>query len=207
MDERIGIVRMPMGNLQSAWNAVYELGFDPIFLGPEDSFDEVSHLIVPGDGNFRAVMEHLEKEGVADRIRDFASSGRPVLGICVGMQILADEGTESGTMRGLGLVPGRVEKMVTPGLRLPHMGWNTMHVRHDHPVFEGLKPDRDFYFVHSYAFVPEREADRLAETDYGARFACVVGHENVVGFQFHPEKSQINGLKLVENFLNWDGQC
>lgn len=209
MTERIGLIRMPMGNLQSAWNAVYQLGFDPVFLEPGGGVDDdVSHLIVPGDGNFRAVMAHLDAVGVSDYIRRFAASGRPTLGICVGMQILASEGTESGRTAGLGLIEGVVKRM-EPGadLRLPHIGWNALHIRHKHAVFDGIKPDRDMYFVHSYAFAPAHAGDCLATTDYGSEFASVVGRKNVLGFQFHPEKSQINGLKLLENFCHWDGVC
>ena len=147
MGAEIGILRMPMGNLQSAWNAVYELGFDPVFLDADGDFDSVSHLIVPGDGNFRAVMQHLESSGATTAIREFAASGRPVLGICSGMQVLADKGLESGGTPGLGLVPGTVQIMTPEGnLRLPHIGWNSAEVRIDHPVFEGLKPNRDFYY-------------------------------------------------------------
>lgn len=208
MTDRIGLIRMPIGNLQSAWNAVYELGFDPVFLGPEDDDDDVSHLIVPGDGNFRAVMTHLDAVGFSDRIRRFAASGRPTLGICVGMQILATEGTESGQTAGLGLIEGKVMRMQPQGdLRLPHIGWNTVHMRSQHPVLLGLKPDRDMYFVHSFAFVPAHDNDCLATTDYGGSFASIVGRGNVLGFQFHPEKSQINGLKLIDNFCRWDGTC
>ncbi len=208
MKDRIGLIRMPMGNLQSAWNAVYQLGFDPVFLGPDDNDDDVSHLIVPGDGNFRAVMEHLDSTGVSDRIRRFAVSGRPTLGICVGMQVLATEGTESGSTAGLGLIDGIVVRMA-PGsdLRLPHIGWNALHLRRNHAVFDGIKPDRDMYFVHSFAFSPTHISDCLATTDYGNEFVSIVGRDNVLGFQFHPEKSQINGLRLVENFCRWDGTC
>jgi glutamine amidotransferase len=207
MNNRIGLIRLPIGNLQSAWNAVYQLGFDPVFLGPDDGDDDVSHLIVPGDGNFRAVMMHLDAVGVSDRIRRFAASGRPTLGICVGMQILATQGNESGDTAGLGLIDGVVKKMEPSNLRLPHIGWNTLHIRRQHAVFDGIKADRDMYFVHSYAFAPTHSEDCLATTDYGIEFASIVGRGNVLGFQFHPEKSQSNGLKLIENFLHWDGTC
>lgn len=208
MTRRIGLVRMPIGNLQSAWNALYELGFDPVYLDAASDYDSISHLIVPGDGNFRAVMQHIDVVQLGSCIRGFAASGRPTLGICVGMQILATRGTESAETSGLGLIEGVVQRMEPAGrVRLPHIGWNSVSVVRDHPVFAGLKRERDFYFVHSFAFAPTHGADCLATTDYGGTFASVVGRSNVLGFQFHPEKSQINGLKLIENFCNWDGKC
>jgi glutamine amidotransferase len=204
----IGLLKMPIANLQSAWNALYENGHDPVLVDEGSDFTELTHLIVPGVGNFRAVMENLNERGLPTKIRAFADSKRPLLGICVGMQLLASWGTEGNLTEGLNLVPGKVVKLVENGdLRLPHVGWNTVSLRRDHPVFEGVKPQRDFYFVHSYGFVTENDSDWLGETTYGRPFACVVGRDNILGFQFHPEKSQINGIKLLDNFCNWDGRC
>jgi imidazole glycerol-phosphate synthase subunit HisH len=204
----IGLLKMPIANLKSAWNALYENGIDPILVDELSDFDELTHLIVPGVGNFRAVMENLNQRGLPAKIRAFADSKRPLLGICVGMQLLATWGTESEMTQGLNLVPGKVVKLVENGeLRLPHVGWNTVSLRRNHPVFEGVKPNRDFYFVHSYGFVPDNDDDWLGETTYGRPFASVVARNNVVGFQFHPEKSQTNGIKLLENFCHWDGRC
>jgi glutamine amidotransferase len=205
----IGILRMPICNLQSVWNAVYgQLGLDPVMVDSASNTDDLTHLIVPGVGNFRAVMRHLEEQGLADRIRAFAATGRPLLGICAGMQLLATAGTEGGETEGLNLVPGKVVRLPDDKeFRLPHVGWNTVIVRHSHPVFHGLKRERDFYFVHSYAMITDEETDWLASTDYGKPFACIVGRANVIGFQFHPEKSQVNGLRLLENFCQWDGKC
>jgi glutamine amidotransferase len=205
---RIGILRMPIGNLQSAWNALCENGFDPQWADEHTGFDALTHLVMPGVGNFRAVMQQLEARGLPARVAAFAASGRPLLGICVGMQLLSDAGTEGGETSGLGLVAGRVERLpATGGLRLPHVGWSTVTIRRPHPLFEGIKDARDFYFVHAYALRPARDEDWLGETAYGAPFASVVGCGNVVGVQFHPEKSQINGLRLLENFGRWDGRC
>jgi glutamine amidotransferase len=204
----VGIMKMPIGNLQSAWNALCELGFDPLWLDASSDYDCVTHLIAPGVGNFSAVMRHLVDQGLAARIRDFALSGRPTLGICVGMQLLADGSTEGGETQGLGLVHGHVDRMAVGGaLRLPHVGWNSVEIRRHHPVFEGLKSGCDFYFVHSYAMKVAETADRLGETTYGPTFDSIVGNRNVVGFQFHPEKSQKNGLLLLGNFCHWDGRC
>ena len=204
----IGLLRMPIGNLQSAWNALYELGFDPAFVDEDSDFDDFSHLIVPGVGNYKAVMAHLEAKGLPDKIRAFAASGRPTLGICVGMQLLATTGTESGDTEGLGFIPARVERLQGgPGMPLPHVGWSTVALTRPHPVTENLKQGRDFYFVHSYAMQCDDPVDCIGVTNYGTDFGSIVGRDNVVGFQFHPEKSQANGLKLLENFCHWDGTC
>lgn len=204
----IGILDNRMGNLRSVWNAVDELGFDPALVDDRVTLDELTHLIIPGVGHFRSAMQNLQETGRASTIRKFAASGRPVLGICLGMQLLASRGTEGGDLEGLGLIPGVVVKLPAgPGLRLPHVGWNTVHVRREHPVFRGLKPNRDFYFVHSYALRCDDEGDWLGETEYGDVFTCIAGRDNVIGFQFHPEKSQVSGILLLKNFCRWNGRC
>lgn len=204
----IGILRMPMGNLRSVYNAVFQNGFDPLFVEPGQNFDDLTHLIVPGVGNFRAVMEYLEDQGISARIRNFSASGRPLLGICAGMQALAELGAESGQTLGLGLVQGRVERLEeSEELLLPHVGWSGVKFCFPHPVTDGVKPGRDFYFVHSYAIQHAPSEERLGESHYGVPFSSIVARGNVVGFQFHPEKSQTNGLKLIENFCRWDGRC
>jgi glutamine amidotransferase len=206
VEPAIGILKMDMGNLRSAYNAVYECGFDPVFVESAEEFGGLTHLIVPGDGNFRAVMSNLETAGLAQGIRAFAESGRPLLGICSGMQLLAERGTESGETPGLGLIHGTVERLPEDQL-LPHVGWSEVELRLKHPVTDGIKPGRDFYFVHSYAIQDADPEEVLGEAEYGAVFAAMVARENIVGFQFHPEKSQANGLRLIENFCNWDGRC
>lgn len=205
-DPDIGILKMPMGNLRSAYNAVYQCGFDPLYVDGSDDWDALSHLIVPGVGNFKAVMAHLAEDGLVARLKAFAASGRPLLGICAGMQLLAERGTESGETPGLGLVHGVVDRF-PEGLVLPHVGWSSVEFRFRHPVSEGVKAGRDFYFVHSYALRSDRPDEALGTSEYGTPFVSVVARGNVVGFQFHPEKSQANGLKLIENFCGWDGQC
>jgi glutamine amidotransferase len=197
---------MPIGNLRSVFNAVYENGFDPVFVDQKSDFDALTHLIVPGVGNFRAVMRHLEEHRLSDRVRSFARSGRPLLGICAGMQLFAERGTESGETAGIGLIHGGVDRLPEDQV-LPHVGWSEVELRFHHPVVEGVKPGRDFYFVHSYALQDGRPEEVLGETEYGVRFASMVARDNIVGFQFHPEKSQANGLKLLENFCNWNGHC
>jgi glutamine amidotransferase len=209
MRQEIGLLKSPIGNLQSAYNALYQLGLDPVWIDENfRSDDDLTHLIVPGVGHFGAVMAYFNERGFSDRIRSFAATGRPLLGICVGMQVLATTGTEGGETPGIGLIDARVERLPEEnGLTLPHVGWNNVALSVDHPVFADIKPNRDFYFVHSYGVTTASEADSLGTTVYGRRFASIIGRDNVLGFQFHPEKSQTNGLKLLENFCLWDGRC
>lgn len=203
----IGIVDVGIGNLGSLKNALYCQGWDSTFVSTPEDFDGLTHLILPGVGAFSAAVKRLQDAQLMDQIRDFADKGHPVLGICLGMQLLADRGTEGGDESGLGLVTGRVVPMVAQGLRLPHVGWNSVKHVKKHPLFEGIRNDIDFYFVHSYRFVADQKNTVLSETDYGESFPSIVGRANIIGVQFHPEKSQVNGLRLLDNFCLWDGKC
>jgi glutamine amidotransferase len=203
----IGILDIGMGNLTSVANAVYQNGFDPVVLASARNFDDLTHLILPGVGNFSAAAPELESRQFRQAILDFVASGRPLLGACLGMQLLMSSSEEGGENLGLDLIPGKVIRLVGEGLRVPHVGWNILNVNRQHPIFEGIKSGRDFYFVHSYSVICENEMDRLAHTEYGGAVTAVVGRGNVVGVQFHPEKSQVNGLCLIENFCRWNGKC
>ncbi len=206
--QMIGILNVGLGNLRSVENAVYQSGFDPLVVEDASAFDDLTHLIVPGVGNFGAAMPEIDRRGLRKPILDFVGSGRPLLGACLGMQLLMAVGEEGGIHEGLRLIDGRVVRMTPPpGFRVPHVGWNVVDVRRVHPVFDGIKNGRDFYFVHSYVACCVHEEDVLGVTDHGGSITAVIGRKNVIGFQFHPEKSQINGLRLVENFCRWDGQC
>lgn len=204
----IGILDLGIGNLRSLSNAIHQSGFDFRIIENEKSFADLTHLIIPGVGHFRAAMSVIEQRNLRGPIHDFVATKRPLLGVCLGMQLLAAKGTEGGESAGIGLIPGTV-KVITPGVdfRIPHIGWNVLKVKRPHAVFQGLKNERDFYFVHSFAMVCDAGEDVLGETDYGGPVTAVVGRANVVGFQFHPEKSEVNGLKLLENFCSWDGAC
>lgn len=205
----IGILDIDMGNLRSVSKAVDALGYDLVLVGAPAQLADVSHLIIPGVGSYRTAMDHIDARGLRAPIRALATGGKPVLGICLGMQLLSTSGEEGGASEGLCLVPGNVKRMrVEPELLLPHVGWNTTRLRAaTHPVFRGVKDGRDFYFVHSYEFHCDDGADALATSDYGRPFNAIVGRGNVIGFQFHPEKSQANGLKLLDNFCAWNGAC
>lgn len=204
----IAILNIGMGNLRSVENAVYQNGFDPVVVNDTKMLDDFTHLIIPGVGNFGAAMPEIERRGLRLPILDFVASGRPLLGACLGMQLMMTIGEEGGMNQGLGLIPGKVSRLQPEGrLRVPHVGWNLLEIQRPHPVFEGIKKGRDFYFVHSYATQCNSPEDVLGTTDYGGKVTAVIGRANVIGFQFHPEKSQVNGLKLIENFCLWDGKC
>ncbi|MHB1204289.1 MAG: imidazole glycerol phosphate synthase subunit HisH [Rhodospirillaceae bacterium] len=204
----IGILDLGMGNLRSLSNAIQHNGFDVQVTEDQAPFDDFTHLIIPGVGHFRAAMAAVTERDLRPHIRAFAATGKPVLGVCLGMQLLSATGTEGGESEGLGLIAGTVRRLdLGPEYRVPHVGWNSLSLTRAHPVYEGLKADRDFYFVHSFAVVCDRAEDVLGETDYGGPVTAAVGHATVVGFQFHPEKSEANGLKLLENFCLWDGRC
>lgn len=204
----IGILDIGMGNLRSVQNAVYQNGFDPVIVNAAANFDELSHLILPGVGNFSAAVPEIAGRHLKQPILDFVASGRPLLGTCLGMQLLMSISEEGGVNDGLGLIAGKVTRLkIGEGLRIPHVGWNILNVARQHPIFLGIKSGRDFYFVHSYEVICDEDTDVLATTEYGDAVTAVIGRANVVGVQFHPEKSQVNGLRLIENFCKWDGKC
>lgn len=205
---RIGILNLEMGNLRSVSNAVYSLGWDPELVEAREALDDLTHLVIPGVGAFHTAMRRMEEKGLREPVRAYAASGRPLLGLCLGMQLLASSGEEGDPTLGLDLVPGHVERLradLVPAI--PHVGWNSMELQREHPVLRGVRSGVDFYFVHSYRFAPDSPDDVVGSTEYGQVFASGVGRGNVVGFQFHPEKSQANGLKLIDNFCAWDGRC
>lgn len=204
----IGIVDVGIGNLGSLRHAVNSQGWDSVAVSRPADFDGITHLLLPGVGAFSAAMTGLDEAGLIEPIQRFAADGHPLFGICLGMQLLGESGSEGGDIPGLGLIPGRVRPIASqPGLRLPHVGWNEACQVRAHPVLKGIRNDVDFYFVHSYRFVATNPLTVLAETEYGERFPSIIGKGNVIGVQFHPEKSQTNGLRLLDNFCLWDGAC
>lgn len=204
----IAILDCEMGNLQSVFHGVDSMGYDCEILKSSEVSEENTHLILPGVGNYHQVMTSQDIENVKETVLNFAETGRPILGICLGMQLLSDWGDEGGGKEGLGLIGGKVERMFEDEAnRLPHVGWNSVNFQQDHPLFFGLKDNLDFYFVHSYQFKPRHNESIFATTNHGRDFTSVVAMKNIIGVQFHPEKSQTNGLKMLENFCAWDGQC
>ena len=198
MKHLTAIVDYGVGNLRSIANAMDYLGLDTAVTADAGALERADAIILPGVGAFPDAAETLRAAGL-DRVLLAQAEKKPVLGICLGMQLLLDEGEEVRPCRGLGLVPGRVERIPT-GLKLPHIGWNSLSLQNDAPLFRGLPQGAWVYFVHSYCAVPEREEDVIARTDYGASVVAAVRRGNVYGCQFHPEKSGEVGLQILKNF-------
>ncbi|HHF7348520.1 TPA: imidazole glycerol phosphate synthase subunit HisH [Legionella feeleii] len=207
MDKIIGILDYGMGNINSVYNSLSYLGYEPEIVKTAQAIERCSHLIIPGVGSYAVAMANIAALEVDTVIMKHVQEGKPLLGICLGMQILSTEGEEGGYSKGLGLIDGKVEFLDLPDLPVPHVGWNSLTFNFDHPICNNLKKHVDFYFVHSYFFNASDTGNVLALTDYGKQFPAIVVKENVVGIQFHPEKSQDNGLLLLENFCEWGGAC
>ena len=193
------------GNLKSVENALLHLGSRFCVTSRPSDLEDAEGLIFPGVGEAAASMAVLRRTGLDTALRDFLSSGRKILGICIGCQVIFERSEERDT-ECLGLLEGTVKRFPPgSGLKVPHMGWNTVHFTRDHPVFAGIPQDSSFYFVHSYYPAPVDNALVAATTDYGLSFASCIARKNLVAFQFHLEKSGPLGLKLLSNFLSWDG--
>ena len=203
------IIDYGSGNLRSAEKSTVRAaeGLD-MEVSVTSSPDEVlnaDRVILPGVGAFADCMAGLMSlSGMRNALEEVViEKGRPFLGICVGMQLLADMGVEHGTTAGLGWVNGTVEEIDAGPLKVPHMGWNDLIIDQPHPLFDGINTGDHAYFVHSYHFNASNKKNILAHVDYGGYIGAVVGRDNIVGTQFHPEKSQSVGLRLIENFLKW----
>lgn len=204
----IGIVNYGVGNIGSLVNALDYLGLKTGIINNPNEINLYNRLVLPGVGSFLPTMNKLSGDGWSQGLQQAVSQGVPLLGICLGMQILFEIGHEHGITPGLGFIPGRVLPFeVNSNYRVPHMGWNTINYLKPHPLFDGVKQHVDFYFVHSYRCVPEAYESVLAYCDYGLKFAAAVAKKNVIGVQFHPEKSQDMGLRVLMNFSKWDGSC
>jgi imidazole glycerol phosphate synthase glutamine amidotransferase subunit len=197
-----GIIDYGAGNLRSVANAVHALGIEPRLVARPEDLAGLSHLILPGVGSFGDCMGELEKRGLTGPIRDWVSAGKPYFGICLGYQILFDESVESPGVKGLGIFPGKVVRFAEDGRKIPHMGWNAATPADPaDPLWAGLGTEPYFYFVHSYFPVPADPSLVAMTTAYGETFASAVRAGAVAGCQFHPEKSQHAGLRLLANFL------
>lgn len=192
-----------IGNLRSVQKALEKVGATVVLSSDPDCVRRAKKLVLPGVGAFGAGMAALRQRGLTNPINRAAESGVPIVGICLGMQLLFDESEEMGTHEGLGLLRGNVVRFRGENLKVPHMGWNQIEPTRHHPLLAGLPAGAHAYFVHSYYCAPKSPKIVIAETDYGDRIAAIAGRDNVVGIQFHPEKSQQVGLRILHNFVHW----
>jgi glutamine amidotransferase len=198
----VAVVDYGMGNRRSVEKALEHVGARPLITREPAALEEADALVVPGVGAFPHGMRNLIELGLDERIRAAAAAGKPVLGICLGMQLLFERSQEHEVTNGLGLLAGEVSLLDGGGLRIPHIGWNDVRFERPSPLTAGLPGEScAFYHVHSLVARPEDPADVIATTEYGERFATVVSHGNVFGVQFHPEKSSRDGLALLSNFV------
>jgi glutamine amidotransferase len=202
------LVDYDAGNLHSAVKAFQRMGAETgarvaVTQDPQ-TVAKADRIVLPGDGAFPACRQALAgHKGLCEAIAEKVAAGTPFLGICVGMQMLATWGREYGDTQGFGWIGGEVVRIAAPGLKVPHMGWNELVLDRPHPVLAGIATGAHAYFVHSFHMALDDPSDRLAHADYGGPVTAIVARGNVVGTQFHPEKSQATGLRLIANFLRW----
>ncbi|HEX4861577.1 MAG TPA: imidazole glycerol phosphate synthase subunit HisH [Rhizomicrobium sp.] len=203
----VALIDYGSGNLRSAEKALTRVGASASVTADPETVAKAERVVLPGVGAFADCMAGLRAiPGMIEALEEAVlRRGAPFLGICVGMQLLASVGREFGDHKGLGWIEGEVVRLAPSDgtLKIPHMGWNALSISRPHPVLTGIAPDADVYFVHSYAMHPAQPAHTLATCDYGGTFTAVAGRDNILGTQFHPEKSQAVGLALLRNFLKW----
>lgn len=199
----IGVVDYNMGNLQSVLNALSKIGADAQIVSDPQKLGQFDKVILPGVGAFGDAMEHLQETGMAQAVAEFAHSGKPLLGICLGMQLLLESSEEFGFARGLGLIPGSVKAFDVSRfdhrLKVPHMGWNELFNEKNSPLFKGLPREVYLYFVHSFHATCE-DAYVIGRSLYGYDFVSAINRDNIYGLQPHPEKSHDNGIAILKNF-------
>lgn len=197
----IAIIDYGMGNLRSVQKALEAVGHRAEVTCDPDRVRQADKAILPGVGAFADAASELRRTGLGDAFADAVKAGKPCLGVCLGLQLLFDHSEEDGLHEGLGLLPGRVVRFASAeGLKIPHMGWNSLIFRRGVPLLEGLESGTSVYFVHSYHAAPANPDDVIAEADYPSPFAAIVGRGNLIACQFHPEKSQGAGLAMYANF-------
>jgi glutamine amidotransferase len=207
-EPRIAVVDYGAGNLRSVAKALARSGMEPVVTADPAELDACAGVVLPGVGAFRDAATSLRASGLEEAVEKSISSGKPYLGLCFGLQLLFDEGDEHGVTPGFGLLGGRVERFPSVSadggtLRVPHIGWNEVHFSGSHPMLDGL-PERDFYyFVHSYRPVPIDTSIVVGRTEYGGEFASAVAKGSVFAVQFHPEKSQASGRRLLDAYRAW----
>ena len=205
----VTIVDYQSGNISSVINSFTEVTKDNVNLEVTSDIKKINSsdkIVLPGQGSFKSCVDSLNKiNGLVDTLKEFAiTKKKPLLGICVGLQIFADVGYEEAETKGLGWIPGKVSKIDNQNkkFKLPHIGWNEIEIQKESKIFKGIKNKSHMYFVHSYEFIPEDKSIISATTDYSTRIVCSVERDNLFGTQFHPEKSDKIGLKIIDNFIN-----
>ena len=203
---KLVVVDYESGNLRSVSRALESCGISPLVTGEPSELKDAGAAVLPGVGSGPAAMKALRQRGFVEPLRDFAASGRPFLGICLGLQLLLDWTDEEGGAPCLGIVPGTVRRLPEsnggPSLKIPHMGWNSVTLKCQHTAFSGIDSGSYFYFVHSFYADPTGDEGVVGTTEYGLPFCSVYARDNVVATQFHPEKSGPVGLRIYRNFVN-----
>jgi glutamine amidotransferase len=202
MTPKIVIVDYGMGNLRNVQKAFEKIGFAARLTRNQNEIERASAIVLPGVGAFKDCMENLEKHGLVEPLIRSIENGKPYLGICLGLQILFSESEEFGSHKGLSLIKGKVVRFVPdPEHKVPHMGWNTIEKEKEVPLLQGIESGDFFYFVHSYYVIPDQTQWVSSLTTYGKPFVSSIWKENLFATQFHPEKSQQKGLRILENFV------
>jgi glutamine amidotransferase len=197
----IAIIDYEMGNLRSVQKGFERVGHSAVITSDPAVLADAAKIVLPGVGAFRDAIAALRERKLVEPIRAAIATGRPFLGICLGLQLLLDKSYEDGEFEGLGVIPGEVVRFDVPAqFKVPHMGWNELQFRRRPPVFDGIDNGAHFYFVHSYYVVPRDSSVVATETEYSAPFCSSIWRDNVFAVQFHPEKSQAAGLQLLKNF-------
>ena len=203
MKKNILILDYGSGNVKSVFNICKFIHNNTIVSNDVEDIKKSSHIILPGVGSFKNSMERIKKNLPLEEIYNkIVINEKPFLGICVGMQVLADKGYEFGECQGLGLIKGSVKKLKTNKYPLPNIGWNNITIEKDNYLFKHLDNNNSFYFVHSFIFDPKNEQNIIASSIYENKFVCAIQNKNIFGVQFHPEKSQKSGIQLLKNFIN-----
>jgi glutamine amidotransferase len=197
----IAIIDYGMGNLRSVQKGFEKVGHEATITSDPAVLKKASKVVLPGVGAFEDAMHELRNRGLVEPIRETIAAGKPFLGICLGLQLLFEVGLEGGRHEGLGILPGEVVRFdIPPSFKVPHMGWNQLMIRRPAPILEGLAEGTHVYFVHSYYVVPRDPGVIAAETSYGIPFTSIIWRDRLYATQFHPEKSQTDGLRILKNF-------
>ena len=205
----VTIVDYKSGNISSVINSFNEVAKDKVNIGVTSDLNKIKScdkVVLPGQGSFKSCIDSLKSiNGLIDTLSEFVlNNKKPLLGICVGLQMFADVGYEEVETKGLGWIPGKVSKIDNQNgkYKLPHIGWNQINIIKDSKIFKDIENDSHMYFVHSYEFIPDDNSITVATTDYASNIVCAIENENIFGTQFHPEKSDKIGLKIIDNFIN-----